>query len=117
MAVRELSDTICVEHGKSIIENPKRTTKRHDRWEADNNKLPHQEIVQRLLNESGLKKLPTVRGLQDEYGMLLAQKKSEYSEYIAVREEMRQLQRIRYAVGKLLYTEEEKVQNANEHNR
>ena len=299
-AIQELSDTICVEHGKSIIENPKRTTKRHDRWEADNKKLPHQEIVQLVLNEildsnpkdldalieyfrrkgfeirvrgnsvsikadgwerfvrldslgkcytksaledlfagktvnaprekiellididaklrerkgagyrqwasvfnakqtakainflrdhkitdfeeltartdtvtaryselsskmqsaekrmaeiqilkthiinykktkevfdeykakkyskkfyaeheseillhraakkafneSGLKKLPTVRGLQDEYSKLLAQKKSDYSEYIAVREEMRQLQRIKYAVGKLLYT-------------
>ena len=75
-------------------------------------------LAERLqaFNESGLKKLPTVRGLQDEYGELLTQKKSDYSEYIAVREEMRQLQRIKYAVGKLLYTEE-KVQNENEHDR
>ena len=56
-------------------------------------------LAERLqaFNESGLKKLPTVRGLQDEYGELLTQKKSDYREYIAVREEMRQLQRIKYA--------------------
>ena len=34
-AVRRLSDTICVENGYSIVENPKRQGKSYNQWQAD----------------------------------------------------------------------------------
>ncbi|MDE7053936.1 MAG: relaxase/mobilization nuclease domain-containing protein, partial [Oscillospiraceae bacterium] len=34
-AVRRLSDTICVENGYSIVENPQRRGKSYDKWQGD----------------------------------------------------------------------------------
>jgi len=73
--------------------------------------------AKKTFNEYGLKKLPTIKSLQDEYGELYARKKSDYSEFIAARDEMRHLQKIKYAAGKLLYSDEEIVQKENEHDR
>jgi hypothetical protein len=38
-----LSDQICLEHGLSIIENPKRSGKSYDKWLGDKKPLSHQE--------------------------------------------------------------------------
>lgn len=38
-----------------------------------------------------MKKLPTVKGLQEEYAKLLSEKKAAYAEYRRSRDEMREL--------------------------
>lgn len=42
-AVRRLSDQICLEHGLSIIENPKRHGKSYNKWLGDKKPLSHRE--------------------------------------------------------------------------
>jgi len=42
-AVRKLSDTLCVEHGLSIVENPKKKGMHYGLWLGDNKKLSHRE--------------------------------------------------------------------------
>ena len=39
-AVRRLNDTICIENGYSIVENPKRHGKSYNKWLGDKKKPP-----------------------------------------------------------------------------
>ena len=50
-AVRRLSDQICLEHGLSIIENPKRNGKSYDKWLGDKKPLSNQEKLRRAIDE------------------------------------------------------------------
>ena len=52
--------------------------------------LLHQ-AAKEAFNELGVKKLPTIKSLQEEYAKLLAEKKAVYAEYRVVRDEMREL--------------------------
>jgi hypothetical protein len=49
-AVRRLSDQICLEHGLSIIENPKRSGKSYNKWLGDKKPLSHQEKLRQVIN-------------------------------------------------------------------
>lgn len=49
-AVRRLSDQICLEHGLSIIENPKRRGKSYNKWLGEKKPLSHQEKLRRAIN-------------------------------------------------------------------
>ena len=44
-AVRKLSDRLCLEHGLSIIENPKHGGKHYGKWLGDKKPLSHQENI------------------------------------------------------------------------
>ena len=44
-AVRRLNDTICVENGYSIVENPKGKSKTYDKWLGDQKKPSHRERI------------------------------------------------------------------------
>ena len=44
-AVRRLSDTICIENGLSIVENPKPRGKSYDQWLGDQAKPSHRELL------------------------------------------------------------------------
>lgn len=50
-AVRLLSDTICVEHGLSIVENPKKRGMNYGEWLGDNKKLSHRDKLRLLIDE------------------------------------------------------------------
>lgn len=51
-AVGRLSDIICLEHGLSIIENPRRYThSTYDKWLGDHAKPSQREIVRRVIDE------------------------------------------------------------------
>lgn len=50
----------------------------------------------------GLKKLPTVKSLQEEFTRLLSEKREVYSELIRVREEMKELITVKANVEKML---------------
>ena len=52
--------------------------------------LLHQ-AAKAAFDELGVKKLPTIKSLQEEYAKLLAEKKAAYTEYRAARDEMREL--------------------------
>ena len=63
----------------------------------------------------GLKKLPTVKSLQEEYAKLLSEKKSAYADYRRLRDEMRELLTVKSNVDQMLgddahETEKEKEQ-------
>ncbi len=44
-AVRRLSDTICIENGLSIVENPKPHGKSYNKWLGDQAKPSHRELL------------------------------------------------------------------------
>lgn len=51
-AVRRLSDTICVENGLSIIENPKQHGKSYDKWLGDQAKPSHREMLRAAIDNA-----------------------------------------------------------------
>ena len=63
--------------------------------------LLHQ-ASKKFFDESGLKKLPTVRSLQAEYAALLAEKKSAYADYRKARDDMKELLTVQANVQKLM---------------
>ena len=63
--------------------------------------LLHQ-AAKKFFDETGLKKLPTVTGLQTEYAALLAEKKSAYAEYRKARDEMKELLTVKANVDRLM---------------
>lgn len=51
-AVRKLSDTICIENGLSIVENPKPHGKSYNEWLGDKNKISHKELLRIAINNA-----------------------------------------------------------------
>lgn len=49
-ALRSLNDTICIENGYSIIENPKPHGKSYNKWLGDTAGLSHREIICRTID-------------------------------------------------------------------
>lgn len=56
-AVRRLSDTICIENGYSIIENPKKHGQSYDKWLGDQAKPSHRELL-RIAIDNALAEKP-----------------------------------------------------------
>ena len=50
MALRRLSDTICIENGYSVIENPKRHAQSYNKWRGDTT-LSHRERICTAIDE------------------------------------------------------------------
>jgi len=63
--------------------------------------LLHQ-AAKKFFDETGMKKLPTVKGLQAEYATLLAEKKSAYADYRRARDEMKELLTVKANVDRLM---------------
>lgn len=57
-AVRKLSDTICIENGLSIVENPKPNGKSYNKWLGDKKKISHKELL-RIAIDNALDKKPS----------------------------------------------------------
>lgn len=52
-AVRKLSDTICIENGYSIVENPKEHGgKSYDQWLGDQKKPSHREMLRMAIDRA-----------------------------------------------------------------
>lgn len=58
LAVRKISDRLCLEHGLSIIENPKRGKKHYGKWLGDKKTLSYQDKL-RLAIDTALAEKPT----------------------------------------------------------
>ena len=68
-------------------------------------------------DELGVKKLPTVKSLQEEYAKLLAEKKAAYAEYRRSRDEMRELLLHKQNVDRMLGKDERGEEKKQEHDR
>jgi len=71
-AVRRLSDTICIENGLSIVENPKLHGKSYNKWLGDQAKPSHRELL-RVAIDNALSQSPAdfeelLKLLQDSLG-------------------------------------------------
>ena len=74
--------------------------------------LLHQ-TAKKFFDESGIKKLPSVKSLQAEYAALLAEKKAAYADYRKSRDDMKELLTIKANVDRLMgYDEQEKQKEA-----
>ncbi len=51
-AVRRLSDTICVENGYSIIENPKRHGQSYNKWRGEDAKPPQRTTLREAIDQA-----------------------------------------------------------------
>lgn len=51
-AVRRLSDTICIENGLSIVEDPKPHGKSYDKWLGDQAKPSHKELLRQAIDRA-----------------------------------------------------------------
>ena len=59
VAVRQLSDTICLQHGLSVIENPRPHGKTYDAWLGEKKKVSHREKLRMAIDEAIAKKPKT----------------------------------------------------------
>lgn len=57
-AVRQLSDTICIENGLSIVENPRPHGKSYNKWLGDQAKPSHRELLRAAI-DNALAQKPT----------------------------------------------------------
>jgi len=55
-AMGRLSDTICLQHGLSIIENPKHGKKSYNKWLGDKATISHRELLRIAVDDALLKK-------------------------------------------------------------
>lgn len=62
-AVRRLSDTICIENGLSIVENPKPHGKSYDKWLGDRAKPSHRELLRTVIDQALAQKPADLDGL------------------------------------------------------
>ena len=51
-AVRKLNDTICIENGYSIVEDPQRHGKDYDKWLGDRKKPTHRDLLRMAIDEA-----------------------------------------------------------------
>jgi hypothetical protein len=101
-AVRRLNDTLCIENGLSIVENPKHHGKSYNKWLGDQAKPSNRELLRvaidaalvqkpadfdallKLLRESGYevktRKIPALRGENQKRFIRLDTLGSDYSE-------------------------------------
>ena len=78
--------------------------------------LLHQ-AAKKFFDESGLKKLPTVKELQTEYASLLAEKKSAYADYRKARDRMKELLTVKANVDRLMGYDKSEPGKNSEHQK
>ena len=80
-AVRQLSDTICIENGLSIVENPKLHGKSYNKWLGDQAKPSHRELL-RVAIDNALSQSPAdfeeLLKLLQEYGCEVSKRGKSY---------------------------------------
>ncbi len=75
------------------------------------------KAAKNAFDELGVKKLPTVKSLQEEYAKLLAEKKTAYAAYRRSRDEMRELLIHKQNVDKMLGKDARSEEKKQEHDR
>ena len=67
------------------------------------------QAAKKAFNEMGLNKLPSVKALNDEYAALMKEKKADFAEYKAVRDDMRELIVHKSNIEKILEIDENRT--------
>ena len=75
------------------------------------------KAAKKAFDELGVKKLPSVKSLQEEYAKLLSEKKAAYAKYRRSRDEMRELLLHKQNVDRMLGKNERKEEKKKEHDR
>ena len=75
------------------------------------------KAAKKAFDELGVKKLPSVKSLQEEYSKLLSEKKAAYAEYRRSRDEMRELLLHKQNVDRMLGKNEREEEKKKEHDR
>ena len=75
------------------------------------------KAAKNAFDELGVKRLPTVKSLQEEYAKLLSEKKTAYSKYRRSRDEMRELLLHKQNVDRMLGKNEREEEKKKEHDR
>ena len=75
------------------------------------------KAAKKAFDELGVKKLPSVKSLQEEYAKLLAEKKAAYAEYRRSCDEMRELLLHKQNVDRMLGKNEHEEEKKKEHDR
>lgn len=65
-AVRRLNDTICIENGYSIVENPKRHGKSYNKWLGDKKKPSHRERICAAIDDALAQKPDSFEALLEQ---------------------------------------------------
>ena len=69
-AVRSLSDTVCLEHGLSVIENPAQKGMTYDKWLGGSAKVSNREVLRKAIDDVITQKPQNI----DEFLRLLEEK-------------------------------------------
>lgn len=64
-ALRRLNDTLCIENGYSIIENPKRHGQSYNKWLGEQAGLPHREQIRLAIDDALAQKPESFDALLD----------------------------------------------------
>ena len=64
-ALRRLNDTICIENGYSIVENPQRHGQSYNKWLGDQAGLPHREQIRLAIDDALARKPQSFEELLD----------------------------------------------------
>ena len=75
------------------------------------------KAAKKAFDELGVRKLPSVKSLQEEYAKLLSEKKAAYAEYRRSRDEMRELLLHKQNVDRMLGKNEHEEEKKKEHDR
>ena len=75
------------------------------------------KAAKKAFDELGVKRLPSVKSLQEEYAKLLSEKKAAYAEYRRSRDEMRELLLHKQNVDRMLGKDERSEEKKQEHDR
>ena len=75
------------------------------------------KAAKKAFDELGVRKLPSVKSLQEEYAKLLSEKKAAYAEYRRSRDEMRELLLHKQSVDRMLGKNEHEEEKKKEHDR
>ena len=75
------------------------------------------KAAKKAFDELDVKKLPSVKSLQEEYAKLLSEKKAAYAEYRRSRDEMRELPLHKQNVDRMLGKNECEEEKKQEHDR
>ena len=73
--------------------------------------------MKKAFDERGVKKLPSVKSLQEEYAKLLSEKKAAYAEYQRSRDEMREVLLHTQNVDRMLGKNKREEEKKKEHDR
>ena len=70
--------------------------------------------AKKVFNDYGLKKLPTVKSLQEKFAKLLSEKKAAYPELKKARDEMKELLTVKANVERMLGEDEQEKEKEKE---